>query len=307
MIECVHGKITIGICAYNEEENIHKLLHNLLSKQGLFPNAEIFVECSGSTDHTPEIAKKFRNGGLPVQLIFERKRRGKADALNKIFKEIRERARNDDPLVLVNADGLPEPGSIEKLLQPFSDGKIGATSGRPVPINGAGSICNNIVRLIWDLHHRVNLRGDVKMSGELCAIRPNLVKEIPVNLATDEPYMEMLIQRQGYEIAYVPEAIVRIRGPDNLRELLNQRRRICVGHAQVKAMSGFVVSTCDVRNLIFLLRESLRDRPAIKRLEAILVGIFLEIFARSIAPYDLRRGKIPCIWEKLSSTNPRFE
>ena len=142
------------------------------------------------------------------------------------------------------------------------------------------------------------------MSGELCAVRPDLVRNIPASLATDEPYVEMLIRRQGYEIVYVPDAVVRMKGPDNFRELFNQRRRICVGHAQIRAMTGFVASTYELRKIPFLLRESLKMGTTPKGLSAILAGVFLEIFARLIALHDLRGGKIPCIWERLPSTKP---
>ena len=304
MVEDAHIRIAIGICAYNEEKNIPKLLDNLLTKQDFFQDVEIFVNCSGSNDNTPEIVRKLCDNNHSVKLIYESKRRGKAYALNEIFRETNVNVVNNDPLVLVNADALPEPGSIDKLLQPFCNEKVGATTGRPIPINGLENICDSIVHLIWDLHHRLNLRGRVKMSGELCAIRPDLVKEIPVNLATDEPYMEVLIRRQGYEIVYVPGAVVRMKGPDNLRELFSQRRRICIGHAQIKAMTGFTVSTYDFGKTLFLLCESLKIGATPMGLATVLVGGFLEIVARLAALYDLRRGMIPYIWERLPSTKP---
>jgi cellulose synthase/poly-beta-1,6-N-acetylglucosamine synthase-like glycosyltransferase len=297
-----HSKISIGICAYNEEENIHKLLQNLLTKQRLFQDTKIIVDCSGSTDRTLEIVKRYSGSRFPVKLIFEEKRRGKAHALNKIFKETNLGCGDDDPLVLVNGDDLPEPGSIDRLLQPFRDPAVGATTGHPVPINNSEDICSSIVHLIWDLHHRMNSRGDVKMSGELCAIRPELVKGIPVNLATDEPYIEMMIRQKGYRVVYVPDAIVKMKGPDNLRELFNQRRRICVGHAQIKALTGFAVSTFDVRNLPFLLSESIRMGLTTKKLSSLIIAALVETVARLSAYFDLFKGKIPYMWERLPST-----
>ncbi len=144
------------------------------------------------------------------------------------------------------------------------------------------------------------------MSGELCAIRPSLVKRIPPNLATDEPYMEMLIRNQGRRVVYVPDAITYIKGPDNFREILEQRRRIWTGHLQIKRMTGFVVSTSKLKNVLpILMREILRF--SIKKLLWILLGVILEIYAYLLARHDLSKGRIPYKWKKLKSTKtPRI-
>lgn len=140
------------------------------------------------------------------------------------------------------------------------------------------------------------------MSAELCAIRPKLIKQIPVNLATDEPYMQFLIQRQGYKIIYVPEAIVNIKGPDNFKELLKQRRRICTGHLQIKKMTGFAVPTAKYKNVLPTLLKRSNPWKPIEELITILVGALLEMCARLLARYDLSKGRVPYIWERLEST-----
>jgi len=290
-------KITLGICAYNEEKNIAKLLDNLITKQNLPPNSEIMVVCSGCTDSTPEVVKRLQEMNGQVKLILENERRGKATALNVLLGRVRH---TTDVLVLVNADTFPSIDSLNKLIQPFNDDYVGATFGRPIPINGQESPPNSIVHIIWDLHHKISLYKWVKMSGEFCAIRPSLVKGIPINLATDEPYMEMLIQRQGYRITYVPDAVVYIKGPENFRDLLKQRRRIWTGHLQIKKLTGYTVSTSDPRKILSVLAKSLRLN--FKGLTLILLGAVLEVCAYLLARYDLNKGWVPYKWEMLGST-----
>jgi glycosyltransferase involved in cell wall biosynthesis len=70
--------VSVGICAYNEEENIGALLENLLTQQSLPHNSEIIVVCSGCTDETPSIVEKFARKDKRVKLILEEERRGKA-------------------------------------------------------------------------------------------------------------------------------------------------------------------------------------------------------------------------------------
>jgi len=292
-------KISIGICAYNEEENIGILLDNLLSKQNLPRNSDIIVVCCG-TDSTPEIVRGFSNRDSRVKLIVEDKRRGKAAALNVLFRE----ARSSDVLVLINADCLPAPGSIDKLIRPLRDPNVGATVGRPQPINEKKGIANLITHLIWNLHHETSLRT-VKMSGELCAIRTKLVERIPTNVATDEPYIQRLVQQQGYKIIYVPEAVVYMRGPSNLRELLEQRRRINAGHLQIKWTANFVVPTLKLRNILPALTRVLNSLN-VKGLAIIFLGLLLETCARLLARYDLSKGRIPYMWKVLKSTKKLY-
>lgn len=295
------NNISIGICAYNEEENIGSLLHNLLVEQNLPPNSKVMVICSGCTDRTPQIVKDFCKRDNRIKLIIEDERKGKANALNILFKWAKSAA---EILVLVNADALPEVSSINKLIQPFSDKNVGATGGRPMPVNGLQTLPNIVVHMIWDIHHRVSSYKVVKLSGELCAIRSSLIEKIPTNLATDEPYIEMLIRRGGYKVAYVPDAIVHIKGPDNFRELLKQRQRIRVGHLQIKSMEGFSPSTSSLRNILLstMTVKSGLNIGRVSYFAYFLVVAFLEMFASLWARWDFGRNKIPYVWDMIKST-----
>lgn len=293
-------KIFVGICAYNEEKNIGGLLENLLNEQNLSENSEILVVCSGCEDRTPEIVKSFCEKDKRVNLILEDDRRGKASALNLLFQHVRGKK---GILVLLNADTLPSSGSINKLVNSFKDKNVGATMGRPVPVNEKHGISNGIVHAIWDLHHEVSLRKGVKLSAELCALRTSIIEKIPTDLATDEPYIEMLIRQRGYEIFYVPDAVVNIRGPDNLKELFKQRRRIATGHIQVEKVTGFKASTFHIRNVISSFFEaSINLGSKLRKLPYLLVGVIVEALAHLAARWDFKKGRIPYAWEPIKST-----
>ncbi|MFX0198431.1 MAG: glycosyltransferase [Candidatus Hodarchaeota archaeon] len=294
-------KVTVGICAYNEENNIGGLLDNLLTKQELPQGSKVVVVCSGCTDSTPEIVKSFHEKDRRVRLILEDGRKGKAHALNILFERARRVA---DILVLVNADALPKIGSIKKLLEPFRNRNVGATAGRPMPINTLQGLPNSLVHTIWDLHHRISLYKEVKLSGELCAIRPCLVEKIPIDLAVDEPYIEMLIRNQGYEIMYVPESIVYILGPTSFQELLKQRRRIWVGNLQMKKTTGFNPSTTNTRNVLLSAVMEKSGLNVTKLLEILyfMLTAVEEICAYLGARWDFSKGSIPYTWEPIKST-----
>lgn len=292
------GTQTIGICAYNEEKNIGLLLDNLLSEQDLPKDVQVIIVCSGCVDNTPEVVRDFAKKDKRVKLVVENDRRGKASALNILFKYVQN---SDDKLFLLNADTSPQTGSIRKLVPPLNDPEVGATMGRPIPINEQYGLSNSIVHIIWDLHHKISLYRKIKFSAELCALRGSIIREIPHDLVTDEPFMEMLVQRRGYRIVYVPNAVVYIRGPDNLADLFEQRRRILIGHLQIQERTGFAVSTSSMKNILLsLIREDFME--TLKKLPFLVLGGIIEMLAFLSAHQEFRKGKLPFAWKTIEST-----
>lgn len=285
-------KIVIGICAYNEENNIKTILQNLIFEQHLPNSYKILVVCSGCVDRTVEIVKEYQKIDNRVELIVEEERKGKAHALNLIF----EYAKEFDFLVLTNADTLPEQGAIADLISSFKSSDIGASFAQPIPFQGPTGVCYNIAKSIWRLHHLISMIKNPKLSGELCVIRTNCLEPIPENIATDEPYIEVTVRKQGYRIEYVPNAVVRIRCPTNTSDLLEHRRRIWIGHMQLKRATGFSVSTSNFTNI-------LKVAPELKVSEIFyaFLGGFFEVVAYFQAKFS-SKNEIPYIWKPIKST-----
>jgi cellulose synthase/poly-beta-1,6-N-acetylglucosamine synthase-like glycosyltransferase len=292
-------KTTIGICAFNEENNIRFLLENLISEQNLPWDCRILVVCSGCTDRTVDVVKEFQAKDERIEALSEETRKGKASALNKIFGIAVESA---EALVLVNADSLPEEGSVLGLMAELQSSNAGVVFAQPVPFLGQSGITYRISRVIWRLHHFVSLLRSPKLSGELCSIRTSCLKPIPENVATDEPYIELSIRRQGYEVRYAPDAIVRIRCPTNIIDLLRQRRRIWAGHMQLQKSTGFSVSTSDFRNVL----AAVKGLKVNEVFYAILGGI-VELTAYVQAKSDAGKGLVPYIWEPIGSTKTSIQ
>ncbi len=285
-------KTAIGICAYNEENNIRRLLERL-SAERLPEDCRILVVCSGCTDGTIDVVKDFQVNDKRIQPIVEETRSGKANALNKIFNEVKG---HEDFLVLVNADALPEPGSINKLVSALASCDAGVVFARPLPFEVSNSVASHIVKVIWRLHHLISLNSTPKLSGELCVIRTVVLKSIPDEIATDEPYIELVIRQQGYEVSYLPEAVVRIRGPTSISDLVKQRKRIWIGHMQLKDATGFNVSTSSFKNIF----QAFPDLTASEIFFAFLGGI-VELVAYSQARLA-KNEKVPYMWEPIKST-----
>jgi cellulose synthase/poly-beta-1,6-N-acetylglucosamine synthase-like glycosyltransferase len=240
------------------------------------------------------MVREFEKRDERIEAIIEGSRRGKANALNSIFKMARESA---DVLVLVNADALPKRGSIAKLLSRLASSKAGAVFAQPVPYGDFHGICDGIVNVIWRLHHAISLYQEPKLSGELCAIRTSCLQGIPENVATDEPYIELAIRKQGYDILYVPDALVYIRCPTNAVDLLKQRKRIWIGHMQLQNATDFKVSTSRFWNVLRAISALDLDEVLY-----VLPGVLIEIIAYCQARTALSKDVVPYIWEPIAST-----
>ena len=94
-----------------------------------------------------------------------------------------------------SADTLPEPTTIERLLEPMcGNPDIGMTGGHPVPINDKSTFMGYAVHLLWQLHHQIAIKKP--KLGELTAFR-RVFYRIPYDSAVDEANMEPLSQARA--------------------------------------------------------------------------------------------------------------
>lgn len=289
-------KIGIGIPAHNEEANIGRLLQNLLSQPlgGRIQLEEIFVVTSGCTDRTEEIVEEFAAQDKRIKHVAEEERKGKISALNIILRM----ARDNDILVMLSADNLPEEGSLKHIIEPLiEDDKIGAVSSHPTPVNDKNTLFGFISHLIWDLHYALSLERNVKLTGEFYAVRPRLVNEIP-HVVNDDLYIEYVIKKQGFGIKQARDAISYMRGPETLKDFMTQRIRVHIGHYQIARVTGYVPQT--VKTAVIL--RKMLEIADLKKMHFLIAAIFLESTAKGIALFRFHRGKIPYKWDYAVST-----
>jgi poly-beta-1,6-N-acetyl-D-glucosamine synthase len=274
MIHC-----TIGIMAYNEAANIGRLLQALLEQQTRQVEIdEIVVVASGCTDDTEAIVASFTGCQPPVRLLTQTRREGKASAINLLLRNV-----VSEVVVLQSADTLPLPHSIEALVSPFEDSKVGMVGGHPVPANSKDTFMGFGIHILWELHHQISL-SQPKM-GELIAFR-RVFRQIPYETAVDEASIEPLIVGQGLRMEYAPDAIVRNKGPESVKEFLIQRRRIFAGHLYVSDTLGYRVSTM---NAWWIAALFLKNLKADWRYWVWGTGIgLLEMYSRWLASYDYK-------------------
>jgi len=286
--------ITIGICVYNEEKNIRSLLNSLLNQKTSNTIKEIFVISSACTDRTDEIVEHDFSKYPKIILLKQEKREGKASAINLFLKHA-----SGDILVLESGDTIPAEETIENLILPFKDPKIGMVGGRPIPVNNKNTFMGFTSHLIWGLHHRLALKNP--KLGELVAFRKELDIKLPIDTAVDEAYIEALVQDKGYKMIYAPEAIVYNKGPETISDFLKQRRRIFAGHIHLKRTKGYMPSSMNKFEIMKLIIEEIKSNKT--NIFWLSGAVLLEAYGRLLGSYDfyLKKDK-HAIWSVAATT-----
>lgn len=285
--------VSIGICAYNEENNLAYLLDSVFGqKTERVSIKEVIVISDGSTDGTDEIIRRIAASGRLVSLRNQR-RLGKYVAINRFLKEAKS-----DIFVLASADIILESDAIEKLCLPFfEDESMGITGAHPVPKNRMDSFMGYVVNLEWYLHHQLSLIQP--KFGEMIAFR-NMIEELPPTLV-DEEHIAYLFMSKGLKLEYCPDARIYNKGPETVGDFLRQRKRIYTGHLMLKRTYNYEVPTLNGMKALFCL---LRNFPgSFKGKVFWLIGaIFLELTSRILARLGIIYKKNNYLWEIAKST-----
>jgi biofilm PGA synthesis N-glycosyltransferase PgaC len=285
---------SVGIMAYNEEENIADAIATILGQQlacgGI---AELIVVASGCSDDTVPIVREIARRDERVRLIEQPEREGKASAINLFIG-----AARSPVLVMVSADVIVEDGTIDALLRHFEDPEVGMAGGHPIPVNPETTFLGHAVHLQWRMHDRI-ARQAPKL-GEIVAFR-NVVPSIPTDTAVDEISIQAVVEQLGYRLVYEPDAVAYNRGPTTVRDFLRQRRRIHAGHLRIAEQQGYAASTMSSgRVLRALFGSGAFASP--RGLVWSLGTVGLEVTARGLGHYDVARGRPQHVWEMCAST-----
>jgi poly-beta-1,6-N-acetyl-D-glucosamine synthase len=272
-------KISIGICAYNEEQNLGRLLEALSNKYPF----EIIVVASGCTDNTIPIAKKY-----DCKVIEQKKREGKASAINLFLEQA-----TGDILVLQSADTLPTSFTYKYLIEPMlMDRRIGMVGCHPIPINSKGSLIDKTGQLLWQTHHYMAMKHP--KAGEVCAFR-NVIKKINPKTSVDEASIEYQIVKAGYKVVYAEDAIIFNKAPTSVDDFMKQRKRIYLGHMKLKD-EGYQVATMNQVEVLKATLKATHD-PLL-----LAYAAWLEAVARYKAKLDYDKNSDNHIWDMVDTT-----
>lgn len=274
------------IPAYKEERRPVRLLETVEeSKLGEYEPEEIFVVVCGNVEPVKDFSEETE---LPVRIIEEEERQGKAAAINTALGAV-----ESERVVLSSADILLQENTLRELLKGLEEDKVGIITAHPVSMDSSDSFRGYFNNLIWNLHHYVS-KKDPK-AGEIIAFE-NVIETLPENTAADEEFIKSKILDKGYESRYSEKAVIYNRGPENVARLFDQRWRIFIGHLDLENRTNYSPSSMRTGTLMKSVLEYLKENGPHPY---ILLSMLLELSARSNAwiSYKLLRRN-PYIWDK---------
>jgi hypothetical protein len=293
--EARKGLASIIVPTHNDGPNMGVLLERLLSEPEV---AEILVVASACTDETvPTVLEVAARCDGKVRLYVEAERSGKVAAINFALGEIAM-----PYIVVVSGDVLPEPGAVGLLLKALRSPAVGMAGGHPLPVNDPDSPIGHAAHLLWRLHDRL-ARRQPKL-GEMIALRAEAAVSLP-RTSVDEACFQALLEGDGWRSAYVPEAVVRNRGPGSARDFVKQRRQVHAGHLWLRHREGYTVPSLQPRLLATEMWRDLtadRTRMEPRRLAWTAGAVAMEAWARLRARADYLRGRENHVWQMVQST-----
>lgn len=280
---------------HNDGANIGLLLARLLSEPCV---GEVVVVASGCDDGTVATVSEVAAGNLGrVRLYVEAQRTGKGAAVNFGLGKL-----TAPVVIVVSGDVLPDPGALTKLVDAMRDPAVGLSGGRPVPVNDPDTPLGYAVHLLWRLHHRLAMHQP--KLGEMIALRAQAVVTLP-RTSVDEACFQALIEAAGWCSRYVPDAIVRNRGPASVEDFVRQRRQIHTGHLWLRHKQHYAVPSLHVGLLTTELWRDLRsdlDRLRVDRVAWTAGAVAMEAYARLRARFDYWMGRENHVWAMIQST-----
>jgi poly-beta-1,6-N-acetyl-D-glucosamine synthase len=287
-------RCSVGITAYNEEANIGKLLQAMLDQQlEAVAISDIIVVASACTDNTIPIVQGFVQLDPRVRLIVQEKREGKPSAVNLFLQ-----AAKEDICVLESGDTLPRADSVERLVAPFADARVGMTGAQKIPVNTPDDVIGYLSHLRLRMEHELCL--EIPRLGELIAFR-KVLDRIPPDVAMDEAFVEALVIQRGLEVRYAPDAVVYNMGPTKVGDFIRQRRRNYAGHLHLRRKYGYKVSSLDNLRVVKIAWQEFEGAVRIIFYLGWLGS--LELVSRVLGSYDYYlRGRKHVVWDMAWTT-----
>ena len=282
-------RCSVGITAYNEEDNIGSLLEAMIDQHlHDVEITEVIVVASGCTDNTVPIVQSYQQRDPRIKLIIQPERRGKTAAINLFLEQAQE-----DILVLESGDTLPHENAVENLVRLFEDTTVGMTGAHKVPVNTPDHLVGLFTHLRLRMEHELCL--DIPRLGEMIAFR-RVLDHIPLDVAMDEAFVEAIVINHDLRVIYSPDAVVYNSGPETVKDFVRQRRRNHAGHLYLQHKYGHQVSSIQNTRVA---RVALREFwGGIQLLASLFALAFLEGWSRLLGWYDyaVRRDR-HVVWD----------
>ena len=221
--------MTLMICAYNEQDVVKEKMQNTRALDYPKDKFRVMWVTDGSNDRTNELLKEYPE----VDIVFSPERRGKTAALKHGLSELKTQY-----VAFTDANTMINSGAMKEIARLFMDKTVGCVSGeKRVAARKEGEMAAEGEGMYWRYESTLKkwdseLYSAMGAAGELYAIDPKLVREVPDNALLDDFMMSMYIVDEGKRIAYSPDAYAMEYGSADIHEESKRKRRIAAGGLQ---------------------------------------------------------------------------
>lgn len=226
--------LSIGIPAFNEQDNIASLLKNILDQESHFYKLEkIYVFSDGSNDDTVNQIKKVQDSRIIIKQ--GRLQRGKSYRMNEISE-----VATSDVLVFLDADiFISDTQFFDKLFVrlPKQDAIISVNT-TPLPgrtfvenaINHGVNTIQKTIRKSWK-----EGKNYLAFNGRCIVLTKNIYKDLilSTSLVNQDAYMYFYAVSKNFKTKYYASLVVYYRSPSTLKEYLQQSVRAKMSYKEL--------------------------------------------------------------------------
>ena len=227
---------TVVVPCFNEEPRLLKKTVKSLLKTDKNKKQIIIVD-DGSENNIFETMKELSNLDKCIEIYKFDKNRGKRFAHELSFNKAKY-----EFIISIDSDTIVEKNAIRKLLSPFVDKEVGATTGNVLIKNAKENLLTRIQAGLYWVGLNIYKRGQstqgnvVCCSGCLSAYRKSYLLEVLseyvgqtyLNLpchASEDRYLTNLMNEKGLKILYVEDSICYTEAPSTLKKFIKQQIR----------------------------------------------------------------------------------
>lgn len=230
--------ITVGIPAFNEQENIRFILKDLLAQKIIgFKLNKIIINSDGSTDNTVSEAKKVKSQKILV--INNKQRTGRVNRQNEIFK-----LSASDAVVLIDADTqIKDKYFLKKITTPIFDNSADLTSVRveELPQNSfLAKTLDTSMKLKKQIFESINNGNNLyTCHGRARAFSKSIYKTIKFKDSINEDAFSYLYAiSKGFNYIFVKDTQIFYQLPLNMKDHQSQSVRYLQSKALLQKQFG---------------------------------------------------------------------
>lgn len=303
--------VTIGIPAYNEEKNIINMLKSVVKqRQESFILEKIIVISDGSTDNSEKKVRAFSKKYPIVKLKADKRRLGKAERLNQLYK-----LNKSDFLGTFDADIVLERDfEIELMMQIIINRKevnVVAANQLPAPSKtwmGKFSIASFV--MFYEAAKKYRDGNNIHcLQGSCSIIRKNLAKKLkmPAGTSVDQGYlyvMSVLKNRRGF--GFVKDTRVIFNPISSFRDWRVLGYRTIVSDKQnLTSIFGRKILR-EYKIPSKFIYKSMFQYFIVHPFEAV-GAIFMNIYIRKFPYHTKRNSNSKGVWEIVTSSKKAIE